>query len=278
MPAPIRFGFNHMLAPQLSVPDFLAFSHRHGVAGVELRNDVPGLQIDASSGTGLSAAETRRELEQHGLALLSINALQRFNHWNHDVAREARALIAFAAEAGGAAVVLCPINDPADRAGAAERERRLVAALRQLLPILRDHDIIGLVEPLGFAACSLRFKADAVRAIDAAGGADTFRLVHDTFHHHVASEPEIFPAATGLVHVSGVSDPSVRREAMRDPHRVLVDDRDRLGNVAQLRALRTAGYGGFFSFEPFAAELRGHPELDRLLAGSMALLEQPDPT
>ena len=35
---------------------------------------------------------------------------------------------------------------------------------------------------------------------------------------------------------------------MRDPHRVLVDADDVLGNVAQIRALRRAGYAGPVSF------------------------------
>ena len=39
---------------------------------------------------------------------------------------------------------------------------------------------------------------------------------------------------------------------MRDPHRVLVDRDDRLGNIAQMRALLAGGYAGPFSFEPFA--------------------------
>ncbi len=42
---------------------------------------------------------------------------------------------------------------------------------------------------------------------------------------------------------------------MRDGHRVLVDAQDRLGNLAQLRALYAAGYQGPISFEPFAAQV-----------------------
>jgi 2-keto-myo-inositol isomerase len=42
---------------------------------------------------------------------------------------------------------------------------------------------------------------------------------------------------------------------MRDAHRVLVDGRDRLGNIAQIAALTADGYDGPFSFEPFAEEL-----------------------
>ena len=44
--------------------------------------------------------------------------------------------------------------------------RRSVQALR---PILRDHGLTGLVEPLGFEESSLRLKRVAVDAIDAVG-------------------------------------------------------------------------------------------------------------
>ncbi|MBE7210359.1 MAG: TIM barrel protein [Gluconacetobacter diazotrophicus] len=259
-----------MLAPQLDVPDFLAFAARHGAPGVELRNDVPGLAISGAS--GLSASELRALLRRHGLPLLSINALQRFNRPTNVLLAEAERLIAFTAAAGGTGVVLCPVNDPAWTPDPTERDRLLRESLSALLPILRRHGVVGLVEPLGFVECSLRFKRDAVHAIDAVDGADTLRLVHDTFHHHVSGETGFFPRHTGLVHVSGVSDPAVPREAMRDPHRVLVDAADRLGNLEQLRALRAGGFDGPVSFEPFAAELRGHPEIDTLLGASIAHL------
>ena len=97
-------------------------------------------------------------------------------------------------------------------------------------------------------------KSEAAQAIAAVDGGADFRLVHDTFHHHLAGEAALFPALTGLVHISGVDDPALGVADMRDAHRVLVTGGDRLGNVAQIRALFAAGYDGFLSFEPFAAE------------------------
>ena len=56
---------------------------------------------------------------------------------------------------------------------------------------------------------------------------------------------------------------------MRDSHRVLVGPHDRLGNIAQIKALRAAGYTGPLSFEPFAAELRTIADPARALAQSI---------
>ncbi len=74
---------------------------------------------------------------------------------------------------------------------------------------------------------------------------------------------------TGLVHISGVTDPDVTISAMRDPHRVLVDADDRLGNVEQMRALIDQGYEGMFSFEPFAAEVQQLEDPGAALKDSM---------
>jgi 2-keto-myo-inositol isomerase len=79
-----------------------------------------------------------------------------------------------------------------------------------------------------------------------------FKLVHDTFHHAVAGEDAFFPERTGLVHISGVEDPGLALASMRDPHRVLVGPRDRIGNVGQVAQLLAGGYAGYLSFEPFA--------------------------
>jgi 2-keto-myo-inositol isomerase len=62
----------------------------------------------------------------------------------------------------------------------------LRVALKALKPMLEDHDLVGMVEPLGFEICALRYKSEAVEGIEAIGGKGRFKLVHDTFHHTLA--------------------------------------------------------------------------------------------
>jgi len=99
-----------------------------------------------------------------------------------------------------------------------------------------------------------------------------FKLVHDTFHHHLAGEPALFAEMTGLVHISGVTDEDVRIADMRDLHRVLVDGEDRLDNVGQIRALRSAGCAGPLSFEPFSPAVHELNDPARALADSIAFI------
>jgi 2-keto-myo-inositol isomerase len=247
----LDFALNHMTAPQLSLADFFALAGELQVPRVEIRNDISGNAIL----DGTAAAEVKRLASEHDISIISINALQHFNHWSTDMAAEAETLAAYCAESGARALVLVADNG-GQEPDSAKRIADATQALGGLIPILRKHGIIGLVECLGFETCSLRSKREAAAAIDAANGRDILRLTHDTFHHHLAGEPDLFPELTGLIHISGVDDPAVSVADMRDSHRVLVGPKDRLGNISQIKALRDAGYAGPLSFEPFAEELR----------------------
>lgn len=247
----LDFAINHMTAPQLELGAFFALAADLQAPRVEIRNDISSNAIL----DGTSAADVKRLAEAHDVTIISINALQKFNHWSDACAAEAEALASYCAQSGAKALVLV-----ADNGGqvpdSATRIADATVALQGLVPILRRHGIIGLVECLGFETCTLRSKREAVQAIDRADGRDVLRLTHDTFHHHLAGEAELFPELTGLVHISGVQDPTVAVGDMRDSHRVLVGPRDRLDNIGQIAALRRGGYAGPLSFEPFADELR----------------------
>lgn len=240
----MRFAINHISAPNLPLGQFFALVRELGCHEVEIRNDLPDVL------GAMTPRAVRAEAEAAGITILSINALYPFNLWQGDLPDRAERMADYAAECGAAALVMCPLND-----GNKVAHSQVVAALDAMAPILTQRGLTGLVEPLGFPVSSLRSKAEAIAAITEAGGAGCYRLMHDTFHHHLAGETEFFPGRTGLVHISGVTDPSVAVADMLDAHRVLVDADDRLGNVAQIRALLAAGYEGPFSFEPFATEV-----------------------
>lgn len=268
MTAALQFSLNRISAPRLPFSDFLLLARQLEIGAIEIRNDLPGVEIT----DGTPAATIKAMTEEAGIDILTINALQRFEQFDAERAREAIALARFATECGAKALVLCPTNSLLDRRSAGERHSDLVAALEQLKPILSDHGLLGFVETLGFEECALRRKSDAVRAIADATGSGCFKLVHDTFHHHLASEDLFFPELTGLVHISGVQDPAVSIEQMRDGHRVLVGPDDRLGNVRQLATLVERGYRGHASFEPFSDEIAQAPDVQARLWDSIAFI------
>ncbi|PKP75434.1 MAG: xylose isomerase [Alphaproteobacteria bacterium HGW-Alphaproteobacteria-6] len=263
----LRFALNHMVAPGLPPEAFLALARDLGCDAVEMRNDLAGNAL----ADGTPAAKVGAAAARAGIAILTINALQRFNDWSADRAAEAEDLARACADCGAAALILVPVNDGSGRDPVEARDN-LTRALTGLAPILERHGIQGYVEPLGFAVCSLRFKSAAAAAIRDLGLAARFRITHDTFHHHLAGETEIFPDLTALVHVSGVDNPSVAVDDMRDSHRILVTAQDRLDNLGQIARLRAAGVAAHLSFEPFAEAVHRAADIRADLARSIEFI------
>ncbi|MFG7960900.1 TIM barrel protein [Pseudomonas aeruginosa] len=236
----LRFALNRMVAPSLSLERFVELALSLRIDAVELRNDLPGAGIEY----GRAAAEVRTLCAANGIRVLSINALYPFDRWNAERRTQALALRAYARDCGAEGVVLCPSNDLENRRDPPSRARNLRNAL------------------------------SALAAIREVGGLDVFRLLYDTFHHHLAGENELFPGPTGLVHISGVEDGASPLARIRDGHRVLVGSADLLGNARQLRELRAGGYRGYLSFEPFAGSVHQLPDIAAALGASIDHLQQ----
>lgn len=262
------FALNHMTVARLSFRDLVAVSSKLGCIGIEVRNDLPRPLFD-----GMDPAEAGAHVRDNGLRLLAVAEVKRFNDWSSDKEAEALALMKISKAAGAEAVSLIPRNDNLGM-GNGERQANLRVALKALKPMLEDHNLIGMVEPLGFEVCALRYKAEAVDGIEAVSGTGRFKLVHDTFHHTLAHGGPLFPDHTGIVHVSGVVDQGVGISDMRDPHRVLVTPQDRLGNVEQIAALQAAGWDGPISFEAFSPEVHEYANPAAELAKSFDVIRR----
>lgn len=270
MPRPLRFALNRMVAPSLSLVEFIDLALELQIDAIELRNDLPGVEI-----TDGTPPERVRELcASRGVRVLSINALYPFDVWNPERERQLRQLAEYAVACGARGLVLCPLNEAGDPRDAAQRELALRSALEGIAPVLRRHGLYGFIEPLGFEESALRSKRLALEAVRDTASLNVLRLLHDTFHHRLAGDQELFAELTALVHISGVEEAQAPLELLRDDHRVLVGAADRLGNVAQLKALLHQGYTGYLSFEPFAACVHGLVDVRQALGASIDHLRQ----
>jgi 2-keto-myo-inositol isomerase len=265
-----KFALNHMTAPRLSCRAFIDLAASLGCEGIELRNDLADKKLaDAEFFDGGDPKSVGDYARAKGLRLLGLSEAYGFNAWNDAMRVKVQLLLDQARAAGAETISLIPRNDAPVYASNEVRLAALREALAAIKPMLEAADKIALVEPLGFLSSSLRSKQDAVDAIKAIGGEGRFKLVHDTFHHFLAGGGPIFPEHTGIVHISGVIDPSLKPEEMQDAHRILVDADDRLGNVEQIRALLDAGYDGAFSYEPFSADVHALADPEKAHRESM---------
>jgi 2-keto-myo-inositol isomerase len=259
-------AINHMTVPTLHYDALFRLARALGCAGVELRNDLARPLFDGDSPEKVVAAA-----RANGLRIVGLSQIHPFNTWSDSVGAEVERLIAQAKACGAETISLIPRNDGRGTAPG-ERKANLETSLREIAPMLEAAELVALIEPLGFETSSLRSKAEAVEAIEKTGVMRRFKLVHDTFHHHIAGRGPLFPAHTGIVHVSGVVDSALGPTDMRDKHRVLVDAADRLGNIEQLRALREAGYAGVISFEAFAPGIHAMTDPEPALRRSIEFI------
>jgi 2-keto-myo-inositol isomerase len=261
----IRFALNRTCAPQLPLDDFIQLAMAAGVHAVEIRNDIEGREF----ADGTPAAEVKAKLDAAGLAVASVNALQRFNEWTPDRAKEAEAIIAYAAALGAPGVVLCPVHNEDNGWTEAEAERNLRDGLRQLRPILQAHGVTGYVEPLGMRGSTMKRQDMAVAAVTDIDGWDAYELCYDTFQFFRCGDTQLFPDRIGLAHMSGISRADLGPADLTEPDRGLIFIDDRVGNVAQLRSLFASGYKGFVSMEPFSTTVQQDPDLMSRLRASL---------
>jgi len=85
-----------------------------------------------------------------------------------------------------------------------------------------------------------------------------FKIVLDTFHHHLYEGAEADFAGhvnvheIGLVHLSGVTDTRPAAE-LTDEERIMLSADDRLQTKQQVARLEEMGYRGIYAFEPFSS-------------------------
>ena len=267
------FALNHITAPRLNSREFIDLADRLGCVGVELRNDLADKRLsEAAFFDGEDPKEVGAYARSKGIRLLGLSEVYAFNRWDDQIKDKVERLISEAQASGAESISLIPSND-----GRSEPDQARLDgfrdALSRILPMLEGTKLIALVEPLGFTTSSLRRKREAISVIEEVGGKSRYKLVHDTFHHHLAGETDFFPEWTGIVHISGVVDPSLTPEEMRDEHRILVDTHDRLGNVTQIARLRASGYDGAFSYECFAPSVHQDPALEADLIDSLKFMQ-----
>ncbi len=256
-----RFALNRITCPSLGLEDFFRFSADLGLKKVELRNDLAGRDVI----DGLPPSQAAALAERHGIRIISINALQKFNlkAVRARAMEELGQLLDLAAAIRCPAIVLCPNNDTKDGREAATRVAETIEALRAFGPLFTKRGMQGYVEPLGFPESSLSSILVAVEAAKSSGFS-CYRALYDTFHHFLGPDTEtdigsLYDVArTGLIHVSGVES-GIAKEMYRDEHRVLPSAADRTASREQIERHVALGYQGDISLEPFSPAVQSLP-------------------
>ena len=247
----ISLAINQMIMPNSSFEEFITLAKKLNVKAIEIRNDIATNLIEENKPN-----QIKKICEENSIEILTINALQKFNIWNEERTKELIKLCDYASQTGIKAIVLVPLNDNSIN-NEKDQEKLLENSLNNIEKILQNYDLSCLVEPLGFKQSSLRKKSNAVNIIKSLD-TNKIKILHDTFHHSLSGEKDIYPDLTGLIHISGTSKNYIKNyveNTLTDDHRSIIDESDILDNVKQLNEFLNYGYEGFFSFEPFSNSL-----------------------
>ena len=156
----ISFALNQILFPEKSFEKFISFYKQLNVKAIEIRNDIKTNLIKEND-----PIKIKNICEKNSINILSINALQKFNIWNKDRENELISLCKYADKANINAIVFVPLND-GSIISQKEQIKLLEQSLINIVKILDDFKVIGLVEPLGFKQSSLRFKSSTLNVIN----------------------------------------------------------------------------------------------------------------
>jgi 2-keto-myo-inositol isomerase len=216
------------------------------------------------------AGEMARERDLRSLGLSEVYP---FNDWNEDRRAAVSRLIETAQAAGAESISLIPRVDGGE-GDSAQRASTLRAVLAEILPMLQETHIAGLVEPIGFSNSSIKFQREATKAIEDLGADDRLGIVHDTFQHALAGDADIFVRHIRLVHISGILGGSGVLTDSLDAQRVLVDESDRTDTSGQMKRLHEAGYTGPFSYECTSPLIQNSSDLKAQIGASITYLSR----
>jgi 2-keto-myo-inositol isomerase len=256
MPAPDLLCLNRVIKPQIPLEEFLRFAADLGIKYVEVRDDFG----DRGVFDGLTDSAVEKAFKDNSVQALTINALYPFEDLKvlKENVQKLKGLIAEAKRIDCLQIVLCPLNDAADRRSPDQRADELMTALNTYGSLFAEAKMIGLVEPLGFETSSLRTKETALKAIANCDYPQSYRLLHDTFHHYLSGETRFFAEQTSVVHVSGLLAGKTKA-AITDEDRLLVTKDDIMDNRGQVKTLLEGGCKAPISYEPFSSQVRNLP-------------------
>ena len=178
------FALNQKTASRLGFAAFLDLAADLGCVGVEPRNDLgrPLLRRHCARPRGRDGARTRPAppRTERGLPLRRLE---------RRAARRGRRPDRGGDAAGAETISLIPRVDVRDP-DADARAAALRAVVSEIAPMLAGTNVVALLEPIGFANCSMKFQREAAAAIESLDLGDRFGIVHDTFQHALAKDAD----------------------------------------------------------------------------------------
>ncbi|MCX0279517.1 sugar phosphate isomerase/epimerase family protein [Bombilactobacillus mellis] len=277
-----RFCLNRKAAPAITLDKTIPLVANLGIKNIELRNDLYGAPDNTTILDHLPDTKVKQLLDDNNVAIETINAVGNMDSREmiDTNLQSLKQMLEMTKNLNLRNIVFCPVRSQDDQRSAQQRQDEAVANVQDYSQLLKQYNVNGLIEPLGFLDGTLRFPWEGQAVIDKAG-VDNFKLVADTFHYYLANVTEtefhnkVDVSYIGLVHLSSVLDHK-EREKLDDQDRYMLDEHDIMDSVQIAHNIETAGYQGLYAFEPFSDDLKQYDEerVQEEISRSIELVQQ----
>lgn len=277
-----RFCLNRKVAPAITLDKTIPLISNLRIKNIELRNDLYGAPDNTTILDHLPDTKVKQLLDDNNVAIETINAVGNMD--NREMIdtnlQSLKQMLEMTKNLNLRNIIFCPDRSQDDQRSTQQRQDEVVANVQDYSQLLKQYNINGLIEPLGFLDGTLRFPWEGQAVIDKAG-VDNFKLVADTFHYYLANVTEIEfhnkvdVSYIGLVHLSSILDHK-EREKLDDQDRYMLDEHDIMDSVQIAHGIEAAGYQGLYAFEPFSDDLKQYDEerVQEEISRSIELVQQ----
>lgn len=257
-----RFCLNRKAAPSIKLDKTVKLVKGLGVPNIELRNDLYGAPDNSQILDGFSNAEAKDMISSNNINVETINAVGNMDKGSmlQENLKSLKEMLDMTKGLDLKNIIFCPVRSTEDKRSAAERKSEAIANVKKYSKVLKEYNVNGLIEPLGFTDSTLRTPWEAQDIIKESG-VDNFKLVADTFHYYLANvTPQLFKEKVdvnyiGLVHLSSVFG-NKKREELDDQDRYMLGDADIMKSAELAQMFEESGYKGLYAFEPFSDDLK----------------------
>lgn len=256
-----NFCINRKVAPGLDLKEFIHMVGDLNIKYIELRNDISGKVDNSTILDGYSPEEIKRLLDEEGIRVVDINAqgnMDLDSNLDQNI-KSLGEMINIGRILGIKNILFCPVRNKEDTRTNKEKYTQAVENIKVYSQLLKENNMNGLIEPLGFNDSSLKTPWLAQDIIKETG-VDNFKLVADNFHYYLAGvsqedfNSKVDPKMVGLVHLSSVLDKKSREE-LDDPDRLMPETGDIMNVFNHVKMFEDSPYDGLYSFEPFSPTL-----------------------
>lgn len=262
-----RFCLNRKVAPGIKLEQTVSILKELGIPNIELRNDLYGSPDDSTILDGLNSDDAKDLFKSNRINIETINAIGNMDKRSliDENISSLKEMLEMTKGMDLKNIVFCPVRSSTETRNPDQVKIEAIANVKEYSNVLKEYNVNGLIEPLGFTDSTIRTPWQAQEIIKESG-VDNFKLVADTFHYYLANVTlEQFKELVdlnyvGLVHLSSVFA-NKKRDDLDDQDRYMLGGDDIMKSAELAQMFESSGYRGLYAFEPFSDDLKDWNEI-----------------